>query len=120
MKKILFRPRAARDLEQLPNHDRGQVEEAIERFAQSGFGDVKMLAGEGRQFRLRVRDWRVRFVYEKPDIVRILHIRHRREAYRWKRGRKTPPGRPPYFIACSFLRTAGASFDSGDNSRYLV
>jgi len=23
-----------------------------------------------------------RFVYEKPDIIRILHIRNRREAYR--------------------------------------
>jgi hypothetical protein len=41
-----------------------------------------MLAGEGRQLRLRVRDWRVRFIYEKPDIIRILHIRNRREAYR--------------------------------------
>jgi mRNA-degrading endonuclease RelE of RelBE toxin-antitoxin system len=58
------------------------VEDAIERFAQTGFGDVKMLAGEGRQLRLRVGDWRVRFLYEKPYIIRILHIRHRSEAYR--------------------------------------
>jgi mRNA interferase RelE/StbE len=82
MKRILFRPRAARDLEHLPDPDRDQVEEAIERFAQTGLGDVKMLAGEGRQLRLRVGDWRVRFLYEKPDIIRILHIRNRREAYR--------------------------------------
>ena len=60
----------------------GPVEEAIERFVQTGSGDIKMLAGEGRQLRLRVGDWRVRFVYEKPDIIRILHIRNRREAYR--------------------------------------
>jgi hypothetical protein len=39
------------------------VEKAIERFAQTGSGDIKMLAGEGRQLRLRVGDWRVRFVY---------------------------------------------------------
>ena len=82
MKRVLFRPQAARDLERLPNRDRDQVEDAIERFAQTGFGDAKMLAGEGRQLRLRVGDWRVRFVYEKPDIIRILHIRNRREAYR--------------------------------------
>jgi mRNA-degrading endonuclease RelE of RelBE toxin-antitoxin system len=82
VKKILFRPQAARDRERLPNPDRNQVEEAIEWFAQTGFGDVKMLAGEGRQLRLRVGDWRVRFLYEKPDIIRILHIRNRREAYR--------------------------------------
>ena len=82
MKRVLFRPQAAKDLERLPNRDRDQVEAAIERFAQAGSGDVKMLAGEGRQLRLRVGNCRVRFVYEKPDIIRILHIRHRREAYR--------------------------------------
>jgi mRNA interferase RelE/StbE len=80
--RVLFRPQAVRDLERLPNRNRDQVEGAIERFAQTGFGDIMMLAGEGRQFRLRVGDWRVRFVYEKPDIIRILHIRNRREAYR--------------------------------------
>lgn len=56
MKRVLFRPRAARDLERLPNRDRNQVEAAIERFAQTGSGGVKMLAGEGRQLRLRVAD----------------------------------------------------------------
>ena len=82
MKRVLFRPRAARDLERLSNRDRDQVEEAIERFVQTGSGDVKMLTGEGRQLRLHVRDWQVRFVCEKPDIIRILHVRNRREAYR--------------------------------------
>lgn len=61
MKRVLFRPEAARELERLPNRNRDQVEEAIERFAQTGFADIKMLAGEGRQLRLRVGDWRVRF-----------------------------------------------------------
>jgi mRNA-degrading endonuclease RelE of RelBE toxin-antitoxin system len=48
MKRVLFRPEAARELDRLPNRNRDQVEEAIERFAQAGFGDIKMLAGEGR------------------------------------------------------------------------
>ena len=82
MKRVLFRPQAANDLERLPNTSRDQIEDAIERFAQTGHGDVKMLAGEKRQLRLRVGDWRVRFIYEKPDIIRILHIRNRLEAYR--------------------------------------
>ena len=82
MKRVLFRPQAARDLERLPDRSRDRVEEAIERFAQTGNGDVKMLAGEDRQLRLRVGEWRVRFIFEKPDILRILHIRNRREAYR--------------------------------------
>jgi mRNA-degrading endonuclease RelE of RelBE toxin-antitoxin system len=82
MKRALFRPQAAWDLERLPDRDRDQVEEAIERFVQTGSGDVKMLTGERRQLRLRVGDWRVRFPYEKPDIIRIPQIRNRREAYR--------------------------------------
>jgi mRNA-degrading endonuclease RelE of RelBE toxin-antitoxin system len=53
MKRVLFLPQAARDLERLANRDRDQVEEGIERFAETGSGDVKMLAGEGRQLRLR-------------------------------------------------------------------
>jgi mRNA interferase RelE/StbE len=81
MRRVLFRPQAARDLERLEDRDRDQVEDAIERFAQTGSGDVKRLVNEDRQLRLREGDWRVRFVYGKPDIVRTLHIRHRREAY---------------------------------------
>lgn len=82
MKRVLFRPEAAKDLERLQDRDRDLVEEVIERFARTGVGDVKRLVGMDRQLRLRARDWRVRFVYEKPDIIRILHIRNRREAYR--------------------------------------
>jgi len=67
MKRVLFRPQAARDLERLPNRNRDQGEEAIERFAQTGSNEIRMLAGEGRHLRLRVGDWRVRFVYEKPS-----------------------------------------------------
>ena len=37
MKRVLFRPQAARELEKLPNRDRDQVEEAIERFSQTGW-----------------------------------------------------------------------------------
>jgi mRNA-degrading endonuclease RelE of RelBE toxin-antitoxin system len=57
-------------------------EQPIERFAEKGIGDVKMLAGAERQYRLRAGDWRIRFLAEPADIIRILHIRHRREAYR--------------------------------------
>ena len=82
MKKVFFRPRAVRDLERLDDRDRELVENAIDRFARTGTGDVKLLSGAERQYRLRAGDWRVRFVYERPDIIRILHIRNRKEAYR--------------------------------------
>ena len=82
MKRVLFRPQAVKELEHLESRDRELVEQTIERFAETGAGDVKMLAGQDRQFRLRAGDWRVRFVYERPDVIRILHIRNRKDAYR--------------------------------------
>src|ERR1017187_5208942 len=47
MKRVLFRPQAARDLERLPNRNRDQVEEAIERFAQTGSGDIRCWQARG-------------------------------------------------------------------------
>jgi mRNA-degrading endonuclease RelE of RelBE toxin-antitoxin system len=82
VKRVLFRPAAVKDLEDLQARDRDLVEAAIERFARTGQGSVKMLAGTERHLRLRAGDWRIRFVYEHPDAIRILHIRNRREAYR--------------------------------------
>ena len=82
MKRILFRPAAAKDLERLEQRDRDLVEDTIELFAKTGHGDVKKLKGSERDMRLRAGDWRIRFVYEPPDAIRILHIRNRRDAYR--------------------------------------
>jgi mRNA-degrading endonuclease RelE of RelBE toxin-antitoxin system len=48
MKRVVFRPQAVRDLEKLEDKDRRLVEEAIARFAETGVGDVKMLAGADR------------------------------------------------------------------------
>lgn len=82
MKRVLFRPAAVKDLERLEERDRDLVEEAIERFAETGQGDVKKLKGMERHMRLRAGDWRIRFIYQPPDAILILHIRNRREAYR--------------------------------------
>ena len=82
MKKVYFRPAAVKDLEGLEDRDRDLVETAIERFAKTGQGDVKKLRGGQNHLRLRAGDWRIRFIYEQPDAIRVLHIRNRREAYR--------------------------------------
>jgi mRNA-degrading endonuclease RelE of RelBE toxin-antitoxin system len=82
VKRVFFRPAAQKELEGLQARDRELVEGAIERFASSGQGDLKMLHGPGRNMRLRAGDWRIRFVYEHSDAIRILHIHNRRDAYR--------------------------------------
>jgi mRNA-degrading endonuclease RelE of RelBE toxin-antitoxin system len=82
VKRVFFRPQAVRELEALQIRDRDLVEDAIARFATTGTGDVKFLAGRERHYRLRAGNWRVRFVFEDPDIIRVVGIRNRREAYR--------------------------------------
>ena len=80
MKRVLFRPQAARNWKSYRTATGTRWRRRSSGLAKPA-GDVKMLTGEGRELRLRVGHWRVRFIYEKPDIIRILHIRNRREAY---------------------------------------
>ena len=71
---------AQRDLRGIdPTHAR-RILDAVDRFAATGQGDVKRLRGSDG-IRLRVGDYRVRFVREGETIV-VLHVDHRREAYR--------------------------------------
>ena len=59
-----------------------RIKESVERFAATGAGNVKKLQGvEPAEFRLRAGDYRVRF-YTSAEVVRILRVRNRREAYR--------------------------------------
>ncbi|MBM3748382.1 MAG: type II toxin-antitoxin system RelE/ParE family toxin [Acidobacteria bacterium] len=59
-----------------------RVKVTVERFAASGAGEVVQLRGyDPPEFRLRVGDWRVRFAQD-AGTIRILRVRHRREAYR--------------------------------------
>lgn len=65
--------------------DRGmarRVKAAVERFAETGAGNVKRLQGiDPPEYRLRVGNWRVRFELES-ETVRILRVRDRKDAYR--------------------------------------
>jgi mRNA-degrading endonuclease RelE of RelBE toxin-antitoxin system len=59
-----------------------RVKQSVERFAETGAGNVKRLQGiDPPEFRLRVADWRVRF-HSDGVTVTVLRVRNRREAYR--------------------------------------
>jgi mRNA-degrading endonuclease RelE of RelBE toxin-antitoxin system len=59
-----------------------RVKQSVERFAETGAGNVKRLQDiDPPEFRLRVGDYRVRF-HQDNDTMRILRVRNRREAYR--------------------------------------
>jgi mRNA-degrading endonuclease RelE of RelBE toxin-antitoxin system len=59
-----------------------RVKQVVERFADTGAGNVKRLQGvDPPEYRLRVGDYRVRFHLES-ETIRLLQVRNRREAYR--------------------------------------
>ena len=59
-----------------------RIKEAVERFAETGAGNVLRLQGVNpAEYRLRVGDWRVRFAQD-AESIQILRVRHRRESYR--------------------------------------
>lgn len=72
-------------LEDMAALDKGivrRVKQAVERFAESGAGNVKKLQGiHPPEYRIRVGDYRVRFELD-GETLRVLRVRNRREAYR--------------------------------------
>jgi len=72
-------------LDDMAGLDKGiarRVKQSVERFAETGAGNVKRLQGiDPPEFRLRDGDYRVRF-HQDDDTMRILRVRNRREAYR--------------------------------------
>ena len=59
-----------------------RVKQSVERFADTGAGNVKRLQGvDPPEFRLRVGDYRERVRHDR-ETVTVLRIRNRREAYR--------------------------------------
>jgi mRNA-degrading endonuclease RelE of RelBE toxin-antitoxin system len=72
-------------LDEMAALDKGiasRVRQAVERFAETGAGNVKRLQDiDPPEYRLRVGDYRVRFHLE-DETVRVLRVRNRREAYR--------------------------------------
>ena len=51
------------------------------RYATTGHGDIKPLRGRPGDFRLRVGKWRVFFRHDEPDLVLVIGIDNRGEAY---------------------------------------
>ncbi len=51
------------------------------RYALTGHGDVKSLKDRPAELRLRVGKWRIFFSLESPDLMRVLGIDNRGEAY---------------------------------------
>ena len=58
-----------------------QIFSVLQRFAETGVGNVKALQGRD-ELRLRIGDYRLFFVCPDADTVEVRRVRHRGEAYR--------------------------------------
>jgi mRNA-degrading endonuclease RelE of RelBE toxin-antitoxin system len=82
--------RAKKDLKRLDKQNQAKVVAALEHFATTGEGNVIRLTNiKPPQYRLKEGDWRVRFKkHEKEQVLEILHVRHRSQAYSPRREKK--------------------------------
>ncbi len=73
---------ALKDMAALDKGIARRVKLAVERFAETGAGNVKKLQGfDPPEYRLRVGDFRVRFSIPESMMV-ILRVRDRKDVYR--------------------------------------
>jgi len=82
VREIEWAETALQDMAALDKGIALRLKKAVERFAATGSGNVKKLQGiDPPEYRLRVGDNRVRFDLA-GEVVRVLRVRNRREAYR--------------------------------------
>ncbi len=74
--------RALKDVARLDRPMRERIVAAVERFAETGMGDVRRLRGKEQEiYRLRVGEWRVLFTRRKTRVILVLRVRPRASAY---------------------------------------
>jgi mRNA interferase RelE/StbE len=78
---LYLSPAAVRDLARLDRVVQARVDAALVRYATTGHGDVKHLKGHPGELRLHVGKWRIFFSLAAPDLIRVLGIDNRGEAY---------------------------------------
>lgn len=78
--QVELKPRAIKDLKQLPPVQQSRVLAKIDRLQENLTGDVKRLTRYTPEYRLRVGDYRVLFEVEGDRVI-IYRIKHRQDAY---------------------------------------
>jgi mRNA interferase RelE/StbE len=79
MKAVVYTIAATKQLRRLPANIRDRMIDKLHRYAETGGGDVKALAGQPGA-RLRVGDCRAIFV-ETADTISVRAVGHRSEIY---------------------------------------
>ena len=84
MYEVLVERHAERDLKRLSAKAFGRIVKAIRTLAANPRPlGCKKLAGSDKDWRIRVGDYRVLYeIDEQAQAVRVMRVRHRRDAYR--------------------------------------
>jgi len=82
--RIEFSHRAAKAYHELPEDVRRRIETKVDTLSEHphpvGAG---MLEGEDTAYRIRVGDYRILYeVYDRPLLILIMNVGHRRDVYR--------------------------------------
>lgn len=80
MKTIILNPHAAKALDKMSSGQRGQIVDALHKYALDGIGDTKAMTGTPT-VRLRIGDFRIIFD-ESATTITVLALGNRREIYR--------------------------------------
>ena len=81
-RRVVWTKRAARELGDVDQNTARRIGRAVTRFAETGHGDIVLLAGPEREWRLRVGDWRVRFRFDDDaQAIVITRVLPRKDAY---------------------------------------
>lgn len=74
---------ATQDMRRLDQAAARRIRQAVNRYAETNYGDVEQLRGREREWRLRVGPWRVLFGFaaESGNIL-VLRVLPRGRAYR--------------------------------------
>ena len=81
-RRIEWTPAAQGDIGRLDRRTQERIRQALYRLADTGYGDVKRIHGTDQELRPRVGNWRVRFIFEGTEILRVLRVLTRGRAYR--------------------------------------
>jgi mRNA-degrading endonuclease RelE of RelBE toxin-antitoxin system len=82
-RRFTWTEEAKADLRGIRKEEALLILKALTRFAVKGAGDIRKLTDDPQgRYRFRVGDYRVFFRFETDDVIHVLSVENRREAYR--------------------------------------
>lgn len=79
---VIWSPAARAGLRAIDRETAWQILQAVDRYLETGTGDVIKLQPPRTEFRLRSGDYRVLFRRFDEQTIEVLRVKHRSEAYR--------------------------------------